>query len=589
MAIPESVLLDIKYKLDIESVIAPYVNLKRRGKNLVGLCPFHGEKTPSFTVYPETASFYCFGCGAGGDIFTFVKLAENLDYIEAVKKLASDAGVTLPENGVDDSIAKLKTRILAINRETARFFHNYLFTDGGKWALDYLTGRGLTLNTIKHFGLGCAPDSWDALQNHLLSCGFTADEMYQAGVVGRNQSGRYYDMFRKRAMFPVIDVRGNVIAFSGRAPAGEENGKKYVNSPDTPVYKKSQNLFGMNFAKNHCSKQLILVEGNMDVITLHQAGFENTVAALGTSFTAEQANLICRYTSEIVLTLDSDAAGRKAAARAMELLKGYGIPVRVISIPDGKDPDEFIKNNGAARFRGILEGAVNDIEYKLLAAADGIDADSPDGKLRYLNAAAQVLALTPDAVARDLYISKLADKYDVSRTAISTKVEELRKKITTTENKKQIQNVITPRFSRDDVNPEKFRNQKAAKAEEIILSLLLQHPDLYETCIENISPDKFITSLNRRIFEAFISQLESGRSIEISLLGEEFSPSEIGYIVSLQHSDSLGSSPKTVLSDCIRVILEENMTASFRDKTDISAEDWAEAMKKIANSKNKGE
>lgn len=588
MAIPESVLLDIKYKLDIETVIAPYVNLKRRGKNLVGLCPFHGEKTPSFTVYPETASYYCFGCGAGGDIFTFIKTAENLDYIEAVRKLAADAGVTLPENGIDDSLAKLKTRIYAINRETARFFHSYLFTEGGKWALDYLIGRGLTPQTIKHFGLGCAPDSWDALQKHLSGKGFSTDEMYQAGVIGKSQRGTYYDMFRKRAIFPVIDVRGNVIAFSGRAPSGEENGKKYVNSTDTPVFKKSQNLFGLNFAKNFCSKQVILVEGNMDVISLHQAGFENTVAALGTSFTAEQANLLCRYAGEIVLTLDADAAGKKAAARAMELLKGYGVPVRIVSIPDGKDPDEFIKKYGASKFKALLEGAVNDIEYKLLVAADGIDTDSDDGKLKYLNSAASILAATNDPVARDLYASRLSDKYNISKTALNTKIDELRRKYRKTAVKKEVAAAITPRFSRDDVNPDKYRNRRAAAAEEKILSILLQHPDLYEYCSSKLTEKNFVTAVNRRIYIAFSNQLQKGRSIDISFLGEDFTPTEMGYIVSLQHSVS-GESPKESLKDCIKVLIEEANLETIKEKTDMSVDEWASAMQTIAKNKYKGE
>ena len=293
MAIPEEVISEIKNRNDIETVISQYVTLKRRGKNLVGLCPFHGEKTPSFTVYPETASFYCFGSGGGGDVFTFTGLIENLDYFESIRLLAEKSGVALPENGYDDSMQKLKNRIYDINRDSARFFHNHLMSDEGKWARDYLLNRGLSLSTIKHFGLGAAPDSWDALMNHLKSKGYTVEEMLTANVIGKSNSGNYYDRFKKRVMFPIINIRGNVIGFSGRAMPGEDKqGGKYVNTSDTPVYNKSANLFGMNYAKNHCEEQMILVEGNMDVISLHQAGFPNTVAALGTSFTEEQANLL---------------------------------------------------------------------------------------------------------------------------------------------------------------------------------------------------------------------------------------------------------------------------------------------------------
>lgn len=361
--IPEDIINEIKYRNDIETAISSYVNLKRRGKNLVGLCPFHSEKTPSFTVYPENGSFYCFGCGVGGDVVTFTGLIENLDYIESVKLLAERSGVTLPQDGYDDSMQKLKNKIYDINRDTARFFHSFLMSEEGKWALDYLLGRGLTLKTIKHFGLGAAPDSWDMLIKHLKEKGYKEADMLAAGVVGKSQKGTLYDRFRKRVMFPIINIRGNIIAFSGRAMPGEDKqGGKYVNTSDTPVYKKSSNLFGMNFAKNVCSERVILVEGNMDVISLHQAGFTNAVAPLGTAFTMEQANLLARYTKEIVLTLDADAAGQKAIKRASELLENTGLKTRVVVIPDGKDPDEFIKKNGPDRFRALLEGAVSDIE-----------------------------------------------------------------------------------------------------------------------------------------------------------------------------------------------------------------------------------
>lgn len=318
MAIPEDVINEIKSHNDIETVISGYVNLKRRGKNLVGLCPFHGEKTPSFTVYPETGSFFCFGCKVGGDVFSFTSLIENLDYMESIKLLAERSGIALPESGYDDSMQKLKNTIYDINRETARFFHSYLMSEEGRWGLKYLTDRGLSISTIKHFGLGAAPDSWDRLLNHLKSKGFTVADMMAANVIGKSQRGTYYDRFRKRVMYPIINIRGNVVAFSGRALPGEDKaGGKYVNTTETPVFKKGSNLFGINYAKNHCSEQLILVEGNMDVITLHQAGFENTVATLGTAVTPDHINLLARYTKEIVLTLDSDEAGQKAVKKPM--------------------------------------------------------------------------------------------------------------------------------------------------------------------------------------------------------------------------------------------------------------------------------
>ncbi len=587
--IPEDIINEIKYRNDIETAISSYVNLKRRGKNLVGLCPFHSEKTPSFTVYPENGSFYCFGCGVGGDVVTFTGLIENLDYIESVKLLAERSGVTLPQDGYDDSMQKLKNKIYDINRDTARFFHSFLMSEEGKWALDYLLGRGLTLKTIKHFGLGAAPDSWDMLIKHLKEKGYKEADMLAAGVVGKSQKGTLYDRFRKRVMFPIINIRGNIIAFSGRAMPGEDKqGGKYVNTSDTPVYKKSSNLFGMNFAKNVCSERVILVEGNMDVISLHQAGFTNAVAPLGTAFTMEQANLLARYTKEIVLTLDADAAGQKAIKRASELLENTGLKTRVVVIPDGKDPDEFIKKNGPDRFRALLEGAVSDIEYKLLTAAKDINLESEDGRLRYLSAAAEIVAGSDDVMTRDIYIGRLSEKYGVSRTALNAKVEEIRKKNIRISKKKEIADIIRPKFTRDDINPERRRSPKATAAEETLIAVLLKNPDFYKSAKEQLPPEKLITSLNRRIYEIILSSLESGGSLDISVFAEKLLPAEIGYLISLQNSEKAGKNPEIVLKDCIRVILEEEMLLSAQSRENTSVEDWAVALQTIIDKKSKG-
>ena len=588
MAIPEDVINEIKYRNDIETVISQYVTLKRRGKNLVGLCPFHGEKTPSFTVYPETSSFYCFGCGVGGDVFTFTGLIENLDYIESIKHLAEKSGVTLPDSGYDDSMLRLKNRIYDINKETGRFFHSHLLTDEGKWARDYLLGRGLSVSTIKHFGLGAAPDSWDALINHLKSKGYTIEEMLAANVIGKSNRGSYYDRFRRRVMFPIINIRGNVVGFSGRAMPGEDKqGGKYVNTSDTPVYKKSNNLFGMNFAKNHCAESIILVEGNMDVISLHQAGFKNAVAPLGTAFTEEQANLLARYTKEVLLTMDADEAGQKAIKRASEILEKTGLKTRVISIPDGKDPDEFIKKNGPDRFRALIEGAVSDIEYKLLMAAKDIDLDADDGKLKYLSAAAEIIAEQSDIMTRDIYIGRLSDKYGVSRTALETKVKELRKRYVRVREKKEIDGIMNPRFTKNDVNPEKRLSVRGTNAEETLIAVLMQHPDFYKIAEEKLPPDKMITSLNRRIYETILSTLREGRALDISVFAEKLLPAELGLLVSLQNSDKAGINAKTVLNDCIGVILEENLKLKMNENKDASLEDWAKNLQNMIDKKQK--
>ena len=587
--IPEDIINEIKYRNDIETAVSQYVNLKRRGKNLVGLCPFHSEKTPSFTVYPENGSFYCFGCGVGGDVFTFTGLIENLDYMESIKLLAERSGISLPQDGYDDSMQRLKKRIYDINRDTARFFHSFLMSPGGKWALDYLTGRGLTVKTIKHFGLGAAPDSWDALIHHLKEKGYTESDMLAANVIGKSNSGGIYDRFRKRVMFPIINIRGNIVAFSGRAMPGEDKqGGKYVNTADTPVYKKSENLFGINFAKSVCSERVILVEGNMDVISLHQAGFENTVAPLGTAFTTEQANLLSRYTKEIVLMLDADAAGQKAVRRASGLLENTGLSVRVVVIPDGKDPDEYIKKNGKERFAALLEGAVSDMEYKLLTAAKDIDLNNEDGRLKYLAAAAEIIAATDDIMTRDIYIGRLSEKYGVSRTALNARIDELRKRNSRQKQKKEITDIIRPKFTKDDINPERRKSIKGTAAEETLIAVLLKNPDFYKIAADKLPPEKMLTSLNRRIYETIISVLEHGGSLDISAFAEKLLPAEIGYLVSLQNSEKAGKNPEIVLKDCIGVILEEDMLLESAEKAESSVEEWAAGLQNLIAEKSKG-
>lgn len=587
--IPEDIINEIKYRNDIETAVSGYVNLKRRGKNLVGLCPFHNEKTPSFTVYPENGSFYCFGCGVGGDVFTFTGLIENLDYIEAVKLLAERSGIALPQDGYDDSMQRLKNTVYDINRDTARFFHKYLMSPDGRWALDYLTERGLTLKTIKHFGLGAAPDSWDMLIKYLKEKGYKESDILTANVAGKSSRGTLYDRFRKRVIFPIINIRGNIVAFSGRAmPGDDKQGGKYVNTSDTPVYKKSDNLFGINFAKSVCSERVILVEGNMDVISLHQAGFENAVAPLGTAFTSEQAKLLARYTKEIVLMLDSDAAGQKAVRRASGILENTGLSVRVVSIPDGKDPDEYIKKNGPERFAALLEGAVGDMEYKLLCAAQGINLESDDGRLKYLSAAAEIIAEADDIMTRDIYIGRLCEKYGVSRTALTTRVDGIRKKNRAQKRNKEISDIIRPKYTRDDINPEKRISPKGTAAEETLIAVLLKNPDFYYSAREQLPPEKMITSLNRRIYGIIGEALESGAALDISVFAQRLLPAEVGYLVSLQNGEKAVKNPETVLKDCIGVILEEDMLIRTTENTENSVEDWAAGLQSIIDKKLKG-
>lgn len=588
MAIPQDVIAEIKYRNDIESVISQYVVLKRRGKNLIGLCPFHNEKTPSFTLYPENGSFYCFGCGVGGDVITFTGMIERLDYVESLKYLADKAGIVIPEdNSQDNTLQKLKQTILEINRESARFYHECLMSKEGKWALDYLMGRGLSISTIRRFGLGCAPDKWDALLKHLTAKGYSIGDMLQANVISKSQRGTYFDRFRNRVMFPIINLRGGVIAFSGRArPDDEKAGGKYVNTQDTPVYKKGENLYGFNLAKNDCADRVILVEGNMDVISLHQAGFTNTVAALGTAFTVEQGKLLSRYTKELVICLDADSAGQKAVQRALETLKDSGLPTRVVVIPDGKDPDDYIKKNSPEKFKALIDRSESDIEYKLRKAEENIDLISDSGKLAYLKKAAEILADTGDELTIDLYSGKLAEKFGFSKNAVDNAIKRIRENNAKKKVRKEINDVVTPKYSRNDINPEKRFNKRAAVAEESIIAVLLAHPDYFGRVEEVLPPERFITSVNRRIYGDIYSALKEEINIDISLFGQKYSPGELGYIVSLQSGVKAERNPEQLLKDSIEVLNKENLMKSSGEED--SEADWINRMQAILKDK-KGE
>lgn len=589
--IPDEFLAELNQRVDIGDLISGYVNLRQRGNRMVGLCPFHNEKTGSFTVFSDTNSYYCFGCGAGGGPITFVRQIENLDFSEAVKMLADKCGMQLPETGYDNTFSRLKKRILEINRETARFYHKNLLSPEGKPILDYFLSRKLKPETIKHFGLGAAPDGWDNLLRHLRSKGYREDEMLQANVIMRGQRGGYYDRFRKRAMFPIIDLRGNVIAFGGRALPGEDNkGAKYINTSDTPVFKKSQNLYALNFAKNNCSKGIILAEGYMDVIALHQAGITNAVAALGTAFTDEHALLLSRYTSEITLCLDADTAGQKATERALGILSKSGLPTKVLRIPDGKDPDEFIKNNGATAdtaFRDLVNSAMNSTEYKLIEAAKGIDVSTDGGRLEYLKKCSAVLSDLNDDIAVDLYAGQLAQRFSISKQAILTEVKARSRKLRRNQNTKKIKELIQPKFNNSDVNPERQKYLRASKAEEEIISILIYNPDLMKLADEHLTEETFVTAFNGRVYSRVAEVIHNGHSFDVTMLGEDFSAAECGRVAEYQNRIVKSDNAQTALLDSIKVLKQEKDSA-HTNIDELSVDEWASRIKKIAESKKRG-
>lgn len=577
MRLSDAFLEQLRANTDIESVISPYVNLRRRGKNLVGLCPFHNEKTPSFTVYPENGSFYCFGCGVGGDVITFVRRMENLDYMEAVKQLADRAGMALPEDGYDDTLAKKRTAVLAANRAAAKFFHAQLFAEQGRQALDYFLDRGLAPETIRHFGLGFAPNDWRALKRHLNEQGFDDILLESANLLRRSdKNGKvsYYDNFRNRVMFPIIDPRGNVIAFGGRVL--DDSKPKYINTSDTLVYKKSNGVFALNFAKNGNDGKLIIAEGYMDVIALHQAGFTNAVACLGTALTKEQANLLSRYADTIILSYDADEAGQKATARALGIFGTTGMEIKVLHLEGGKDPDEIIKNYGAQRFQAIIDGAANDTEYRLLKARQGIDLATDDGKVKYLSAAAEILAEIGSPVEVDIYASRLAHELGVDKLAIQSQVkykrEGLKKRRAVKREQEQTRLLINGQNTK---NPERAQHLRAAKAEETLIASLMRNPDFYNKLKDGLSADYFVTALNRRIFSVVLSRLEEGGNTEPYFLSSEFTPDEMDEVERIFRSAAQLSNTVDECADCIKILKEEKNKPETVKASELSDEDFA--------------
>lgn len=586
--IPESFLQELVAKNDIESVVSSYVPMKRRGRNLVGLCPFHGEKTPSFNLYPETASFYCFGCGAGGDVITFIKKIENLSYVDAVKFLADRAGMTMPEHSFDDTAAKQRMRVLEANREAARLYHACLYSPEGRAGLEYYYSRGYTDATIRRFGLGYAPPGFNFLRDALRKKGFHDEELLLSWLCARSQKNprNIYDIFRNRVMIPIIDVRGNVIAFGGRVL--DDSKPKYLNTADTPVFKKTNNLFALNFAKQGTHKQLILCEGYMDVIALHQAGFTNAVAALGTSFTADHARLMSRYTDEAVLIFDADAAGQKGAQRAIGLLRDTGMNIRLVSIPDGKDPDEFIRKNGAERFKLLVERSANDVEYRLMEVGKRHLLNTSEGKVAYLKEAAILLADLTNPLERDVYITRLANDLSVSKEALQSQVDYQAKRRRKQLEERQMSEIVRQSETQiKKANPDAAKAIRAASAEEALMGMIILNPDYLTAISQMLLPEEMVTAFNRRLYEVLLERFRGGKVIELTFLSEQFNNEEMAYISKMVR-ESRERVSSLVLDEAKRyaqIIKREHQLHDLSDPSQLTPEQIQEKLKTMKQMK----
>ena len=574
MLIPREIIDDIRARNDIVDVIGMYVNLKRAGSNYNGLCPYHNEKTPSFTVFPGTQSFYCFGCGAGGDVITFTMKSENLDYVGSVEFLAKKSGITIPTSPTEERGGMSRQRVYDMNLEAAKFFRNCLFDEKlGRDAMDYLANkRRLPSAIIKRFGLGFAPDSFYALTNHMTRLGYTEDELVAGFLGGRSKkTGKIYDYFRNRVMFPIIDTSGNIIGFGGRVM--DDSKPKYLNSSDTPGFKKSKNLFALNYAKNHCAERMILCEGYMDVIALHAAGFENAVATLGTALTQEQARMMAKYTKQVVLSYDSDDAGQKATARAVSMLSDVGVDVKILKMSGAKDPDEYIKSYGADSFRRLLGESRTGFEYKIEAVVAKYDVTLPENKIKAAGELCEYISNVSSSVERDVYIASVASRLSLSVESLKNDVERIRRKKINEYKAKTFNNVkMNAMGIGDRTNPDAAKNIRATAAEEAILGLMLMFEEYRSGVVSGklaLVSNDFLSEFHRRIFDKIIEIHSSEGGFSSSLLGEFFSPDEMGRIQGLeQKRRALTQNGVDVFLECINSLKAEKSASGGQDSLD---------------------
>ena len=546
----------------IDDVMSNYVQIKRAGSVSKCLCPFHSEKTASCTIYTDTQSFYCFGCGAGGDVITFIMKIENLDYLEAVKMLAERSGIPLPEDSFsgDDTVRK-KQRLYEINREAARFFFNNLRSQNGKVGLKYLIDRGLKPETIQKYGLGFAENKWTSLKDHMLMKGYYENELVEASLLGRSQSGRTYDFFKNRVMFPFFDIRGNVIAFGGRTLDPNDT-RKYLNSRETMVFKKNKTLFSLNFAKESAVKErrLLLCEGNMDVISMNQAGFENTVATCGTAITSEHARLMSQYCKEVVICYDSDEAGQKASKKAIDLLNEVGLNTRIIKMEGAKDPDEYIKKFGATRFKLLIDKSENAVEFEINKAKIGLDIENSDvDRIEYIKKCYDILSQIDNDIDREVFIKSFVKKMNISEETAFREVESRIRKRQSSGRRKQwrqlYQNTVTPS---NETVPAASAFNKKVKCEEGILHYLYQNPDQADFISGVLPAESFATDVNRRIYLSLLFKIKNDLNFSISSFNSEFSPDEMGNVANIFGRRREIPVDKQVLTDYINVLNSHN-------------------------------
>lgn len=556
---------ELRNACPIESVMGSYVNLIRRGRTYVCNCPFHSEKTPSCTIYPEQQSFYCYGCGAGGDVITFIRRIENLSFMESIEMLAKRCGLIIPENKEEEKRSRTRARTFEINRAAANFYFKNL-TGNDKTGLAYFAERKLLPATIKKYALGFAPNSWDGLSKHLLQKNFSEDELITAGLCHRSKNGGIYDVFRNRVMFPIVDTRGNVIGFGGRVM--DDSTPKYLNTAQTPVFDKGRNLFSLNFAKDSSSNIIILAEGYMDVIAINQAGFSNVVATLGTAITADQARLISRYASEVIIAYDSDGAGQKATKKAIAHFNDVGLSARILHIENAKDPDEYIKKFGSDRFRLLLEKSGDAIAFQMEQCKSGLDLSSDADKGKWLNRLIDILANIPNVLTRDVYISKAASETNISPDILRNQIEIYNKKEKSKLKKNNWDKIKQQTAPLSMRTPEGESIQHLERSEETLIGYLLIHPEEIITVSKAIEKAERKTEFFDKIINEMLSLEQNNKEASFSALGENLSVDEMARLSKILEKQRNIPPNEQVAKDCIKTICTTS-SLSFDNNDDL--------------------
>ena len=575
MAFPQNFLDELLARSDIVDVVGSYVQLTRKGSNLFGLCPFHNEKTGSFSVSPDKQIFYCFGCKKGGGVINFIMEEENLSYPDAVRFLAQRAGMEVPEEDGDQAAAKRRQRLLDLNRDAARFYYRVLQQPEGQAVRDYLVKRQIRRSTAVRFGMGAAPDRWDALLLAMTEKNYTKAELLSAGLVVQGKNGHLYDKFRNRLMLPVIDVRGNVVAFGSRVLDHSE--PKYMNSPETPVYSKRRVLYGLNLAKKSKRPNIILCEGNLDIVTLHQAGFDNAVASMGTALTVEQTRLLSRLTKELVLCYDNDNAGKIATERALQLLNNSEFSVRVLQLPRRRtesgelvkqDADDFIKNHGADAFERLLNGSENGIEFRMAEIAGKYDLADDQARIAYCEEVSELIAGFSNAVEREIYTARAAEQAQITPAAMQLEVKRAFQRRIAREKKAQTRRDLNPAVNLQPRERSlRYENVTSALAEEGVLRLLLLDDSLFPPQ-PPLDPGDFSVPLFGKVFSLLWQDRENGRPIALSSLAGELSPEEMSHLSGICQKPESPEHRQRALQDYLHIIRTEAEKRAEGSSTD---------------------